>query len=204
MAAQKVAFKTIENRIHGLGLSTLVDRWSPPKAPPPDAAACVDPSSIKQPDSEKSHLIDTLGWMPGKQLHELLDDNAHAKTGNEALDNLDLETHLAIRPVLLLIGEPPMITGDTETSMRQIRRMNLESSYPVIWVKQPVFFDAFEVHEKPPIASQVKESESRPPKIRLSKGDISRIEAEQLGISPAALRKRKSRERMKTQTNAKK
>ncbi len=179
MAAQKVAFKTIESRPHSLGVTALVDRWSPPKADTPDVAN----SSIEQPDQEKSNLIDTLGWMPGKQLHALIDDHAYANIGNESFDNIDLETLLALRPILLVTGDPPMITGDVETSISHIRRMNLEPSYPVIWVKLPVICDAFRATKKPQIESQVKESQSRPPKIRLSKGDISRTEAEQLESS---------------------
>lgn len=187
-----------------MDFTTLVHSWSPPKTDTPDVVDRIDQVSIKLPDIEKSNLIDALGWMTGRQLHALIDDHASEKKSSESVDNFDLDTLLILRPILIVGGDNPMITGDVQSSVRHIRRMNLESSYPVILVKKPVVCDELVLQMTPVKKAQLQSSQSQPSRNRLTKGDISRLEAEKLGISPAALRQRKHRERLKSLTHEKK
>ena len=131
----------------------------------------------------------------------------------EDIDEADCELEPAgnlsdivlLRPILLVKQPNPVITGDIRHSTLLIRKLNPECLYPVVWVNRLVSNITVESTAKSQKTSKpTKASQSPTSKKVLSKGDISRREAEALGISPAALRKRKSRERLRRLANEKK
>ncbi len=204
MTVLKVAYQAIDNRPLSLPSLDLVNRWSTLKVDIPDDADSTEEVCLATQTQERSPTIEGVGLMTGMQLHSLIEEQDYKNIGIEVVDNIDLDTALIVRPILLVAGDQQRVTGDIRSSIRHIRRMNLESSYPVIWVNMPVICVESDVPKTPIFDDQVKASQSQTHITRLTKGDISRIEAETLGISPAALRKRKSRERLKSQAYEKK
>lgn len=204
MAAAKVAYQTINIRSHNSYRQDLVQLWSNPTAQLPDKADSAEKISTKAQNIEQAPRIETVSQMTGNQLRSLIGGAEHTSLCSENFDNLDLETLLLLCPILLVDGDPPSLTGNIHLSIRNILRMNFNAYYQVLWVSKGVVCDEFVIPKTPSFEVQVKASELQTHKNRLTKGDISRKEAEMLGISPAALRKRKSRERLRSLTNEKK
>ncbi|MFD0949115.1 hypothetical protein ACFQ0F_01675 [Paraperlucidibaca wandonensis] len=159
---------------------------------------------IQPPDNPPIQDLQGVEFVSGNYLKSLLvEDIDEADCELEPAGNLS--DIVLLRPILLVKQPNPVITGDIRHSTLLIRKLNPERLYPVVWVNRLVSNITVESTAKSQKASKPTKASQLPiPKKALSKGDISRREAESLGISPAALRKRKSRERLRRLANEKK
>ncbi|MEK6789850.1 MAG: hypothetical protein AABY68_12960 [Pseudomonadota bacterium] len=174
----------------------LVDLWAGTKKSDDSSKTYSDEESVVQP-TENPPVQDFQGaeLVTGSYLKSLLiEDTQETDCGLEPAGNLS--DIVLLRPVLLVKQPDPVITGDISYSTLLIRRLNPELLYPVIWVSRAVKAAQDKKAPTPKKTSKpIKTSQLSIPNNALSKGEIAQREAESLGISRAALRKRKSRER---------
>ena len=159
---------------------------------------------IQPPDNPPIQDFQGVEIVSGNYLKSLLVEDIN-ELDAESSPVGNLSDIVLMRPILLVNQPHPIITGDISHSTLLIRKLHPERLYPVIWVNRIVSNIPVESTAKSQKTSKAtKASQSPIPKKGLSKGDISRREAEAFGISPAALRKRKSRERLRRLANEKK
>lgn len=153
-----------------------------------DADQALSVAVEQMPDVEQGQQVLSLDAISGYALQRLLGiDCVHV--GGEAIRAQDVLLH----PILLINAESPDLTGDIVRSKYLIQRMQADVSYPVIWVTAPVdILLQFEPKKtQNPRAGQAANAlQSERP---LSKGELEMLQAKELGITPAALRKRRSR-----------
>jgi hypothetical protein len=108
-----------------------------------------------------------------------------------------------LHPILLINEELPHLTGDIVRSKYLIQRMQADVLFPVIWVTAPVEISLqFEPKKtQNPRAGQV--ANALQSERHLSKGELEMLQAKELGITPAALRKRRSRARARLKNGKK-
>ncbi|MFQ3217395.1 hypothetical protein [Paraperlucidibaca sp.] len=159
---------------------------------------------IQPPDNPSIQDFQGVEFVSGNYLKSLLvkDINELDAESNPVGNLSDI---VLMRPILLVKQPSPVITGDISHSTLLIRKLHPKHLYPVIWVSRSVSNVPVKIVPYPKKTSKpIKASQLPIPEKAPSKGDISRSEAESLGISPAALRKRKSRERLRRLANEKK
>lgn len=137
-----------------------------------------------------------------KRIAELDDDN-----------DLQLDTKLDIKellvsPILVVRSESSALylTGDIDRSKRMIALMDPNKRYQVILTDSQLktTLDNSKIKSKPKLTGPLntpKKAKQPYSKPKISKGEIARAEAAALGISPAALRKRKSRARLRASSH---
>ena len=194
----QVAYKKIGIRYRAVSNEHLADLWGSTNNNDDSSRAFLAKESVAQPiENPPVENFQGAELVTGSFLKSLLDedlDEADCGLGSE--DNLfDI---VLLRPVLLVKQPAPVITGDISYSTLLIRRLHPERLYPVIWVSRAVK-NALDKKAPAPkkISKPIQTSQPSIPNNALSKGELARREADSLGISPAALRKRKSRERLR-------
>jgi hypothetical protein len=147
---------------------------------------------------EQGPKILSLDVISGYALQRILGiDCVHVE--GESIRAQDVLLH----PILLINEELPHLTGDIVRSKYLIQRMQADVLFPVIWVTAPVEISLqFEPKKtQNPRAGQV--ANALQSERHLSKGELEMLQAKELGITPAALRKRRSRARARLKNGKK-
>lgn len=193
-----VAFKSLRQRDTAQDQSIAL-MWRSNFADESELKAVADfepPKSNAYKNSEllidSSPTFDSITILTGHELMQLAglnDANIIA-----ARNDYELQHTLLSQPILLAKEKPIVLTGNIAHAKRLISQMQRDKIYPALMVTKRINLSPAYEPAKPQRKATIKrKAPNKTNQKKILKGEIERQEAAKLGISAAALRKRRSR-----------